>query len=325
MNDLQLIKLAIDSGLLLSLLFFAFRFLRSQAPAVSIQELSSINGALKSAVKEADDATRGLHEQLRQKKDALDKLLFELQGSESRVSRAVSSSEECKHDLETLLKRAQAVSQEIAQARPERSVASREYEPTPSPQPRAPQKRTESRPGRIEYSREIIEEDVETFEPELPSFQDSVQPRKEVRRQLGERPDLERLAEARKPQPRVSTSRPIPRQYSRLKENIEVEVKPEPVATEETLQRDLEGIYSAAEELLKAGKSLEFVASTTRLSVDEVRLLSHMIDQEAAARSGADEEIVSEEESEPTPPSRSATRDSRLGVLGAMKRQTQLV
>lgn len=71
----------------------------------------------------------------------------------------------------------------------------------------------------------------------------------------------------------------------------------------------MQPIYSAAEDLLRAGKDLEFVAHATRMSVDEVRMISRMMMQEEAA-------------SESATPDRHREEDPRLGVLGTAGRRT---
>ena len=79
-------------------------------------------------------------------------------------------------------------------------------------------------------------------------------------------------------------------------------------------------IYRAAEDLLRAGKDLAFVAATTRLPMDEVKVLSRVVSQQIIAKSSAGivpERVIAPE----TPHVKSA--DPRLGVFGAVRRQVQ--
>jgi hypothetical protein len=299
MNSIQVIRLAIDGGLLLSLLVFAYRFLRSQSPAFNKYELQSLNASLKTAVKEADEASRSLNEQLRQRKDGLEKLLFEIQGAESRINKIVSNSEQNKSELEGLIQAAQVTIKRATEV----------------------SKKIESVDKLSNRIRQERYEETEMLEPPAPSFADSfraepIKSKIEVKQSKAtENIYGEKIAQAQSAQ----VSRPIPQTYRKLNQNIEVEVKPnEEIATEE-IKTGLEDIYAAAEELLKAGKSLEFVASTTKLPEDEVRLLARIISQDSPKI--IEEEVVDE----PEIPVRSSRDDTRLGVLGQIRRQTQLV
>ena len=79
---------------------------------------------------------------------------------------------------------------------------------------------------------------------------------------------------------------------------------------------DMQRIYAQAEQLLKQGKELRHVTAETSLPEEEVRLLSQMIEIE---------QDVNEKEYPASTPITPTQRDSRLGVLGAMRRQTQTV
>jgi hypothetical protein len=76
----------------------------------------------------------------------------------------------------------------------------------------------------------------------------------------------------------------------------------------------MQKIYAAAEALLKQGRQLEQVSAQTRLPVEEVRMLSQMIEIERE-----------EEQSKKTKGTSVPVEDSRLGVLGSIRRQTTTI
>lgn len=77
--------------------------------------------------------------------------------------------------------------------------------------------------------------------------------------------------------------------------------------------QELQRIYATAEDMIKQGQELEQVCAQTKLPVEEVRLLSQMVEVER------DEEERQKRNRVP------AGTDPRLGALGAIRRQTTTV
>jgi hypothetical protein len=96
----------------------------------------------------------------------------------------------------------------------------------------------------------------------------------------------------------------------------EREVK-EVVPSQQTMYREkmghqeLQQVYAAAEMMLKQGQELSQVSAKTRLPVEEVQLLSQMIEVER--------EELGRRETKATKPIEQSS-DSRLGALGAIRR-----
>ena len=88
-----------------------------------------------------------------------------------------------------------------------------------------------------------------------------------------------------------------------------------PYATESKSAKDMRAVYASAEEMIKAGEAVDQVSVRTRIPVEELRLLSQMVEIEREEESKTNQSLTAV-----TP---SAPRDSRLGVLGSMKRQVQ--
>lgn len=77
---------------------------------------------------------------------------------------------------------------------------------------------------------------------------------------------------------------------------------------------DLKKVYQAAEAMIKQGQKIEQVAAQTKIPLEGVRLLAEMIEIER-------EEDTRQRESTVKVP----TTDSRLGALGAIRRQTSVL
>jgi hypothetical protein len=112
MTQFEILKLVTDFGLVGSLLYFAYRFLHNQAP-VDTYQLQELQNGLRGAIREADQAGKGLNEQLLQRKQSLEKLLLELESVENRITRVINSAEERKGDLEFEINKAKQLKTEI--------------------------------------------------------------------------------------------------------------------------------------------------------------------------------------------------------------------
>ena len=77
--------------------------------------------------------------------------------------------------------------------------------------------------------------------------------------------------------------------------------------------QELQRIYATAEDMIKQGQEIEQVCAQTKLPVEEVRLLSQMVEVER------DEQARQKKSQVPV------GVDPRLGALGAIRRQTTTV
>lgn len=106
-----------------------------------------------------------------------------------------------------------------------------------------------------------------------------------------------------------SYTAPAP-QHNALRREREVAETPRSNAT----GYDLKKVYQAAEAMIKQGQKIEQVAAQTKIPLEGVRLLAEMIEIER-------EEDTRQRESTVKVP----TSDSRLGALGAIRRQTSVL
>lgn len=239
MTNFEILKLVTDFGLLGSLIYFAFRFIKVQAP-VNTWQLQELHSGLKSAIRDADQAGRGLNEQLFQRKQNLEKLLFDLETVESRINRAINNAEQRKGELELSINKAKR--------------ASEEWVPAASPQPES---------GGI-YAGDTV------------AVQSAPAP-KAVRTNIYGEP-IGAADEALSPSVTIEKAFNTTPLTTRIETDIVWDQPKKVVKSEENLP--VEEVYTQAEELLRAGKAIDEVCKETQLTKDEVRLLSQMVDME---------------------------------------------
>lgn len=184
MAYLDYIRLAVDGGLFAALLVLAVRFLRATGPQINHLKLVELDASLKALVKEADAASRSLNDQLLKRQKGLEQLLFDLQTSEGKLSRLITSCEEQKGILDLRLSRAQNFTRDVPRAEARAAVESLapEYSEAPraaAPRSRAPSpsmRRPSSRNQRIEIRDEELDMSIPAEEPavEPPSFEQIV-------------------------------------------------------------------------------------------------------------------------------------------------------
>lgn len=287
MAHLELWKLGADILLLGALGWLSFYIARMHTGSgAANQHGLELERSLRALLKEADLASSSLHDQLLRRQQSLERLLRDIEGAEQRVARAVAA----------------------ADARPAPSgIATGQRKQTMS------EESSVSPTGGVEI-------------PAAPSFNTVAKPSRSgakgataapVKTNIYGEPIIE-------PPPPAAPPPLMRAERSPLAAEIEREVVPPsappvpPKVARETPAESLGEIRRAAEELLRAGRDLEFVARRTNLSIDEVRLISNAVLRDAANRGGkpsADsvERFVPEE----TP---GATADPRLGVLSPIRR-----
>lgn len=286
MTQIMIWKLATDIGLVLSLMFFAYRFFRSRAPAVNIAELQELNSRLKAAVREADEAGRALSDQLQSRKQSLEKMLFDLETVEHRLNRSVTSAEEQKGSLEIVIKRATSLARE-----------SSSQSTWDTAEKRLPRNELEM----------IVEE------PAAPAFATALNPPVSEQSRINDwsKESAHNRVEVISP-PIQSAPPKRPNPYIALSEVVEKEVDSSTAPA--NVAASMEEIYTIAEKLLQTGRTLDEVAARTRLPIDELRMISQVIEREKLIEDEIEEEVIP-----------ASNKDSRLGVLGGIKRQTQLL
>lgn len=287
MAHLELWKLGADILLLGALGWLGFYIARMQtgAGAASRQGIE-LERTLRALLKEADLASSSLHDQLLRRQQSLERLLRDIEGAEQRVNRAVTSAD---------ARSTQSTTTSTQMSRP----------PTSHPAPGG------SRDSTI---------------PEAPSFNAVAKPARAPTKATASAPVKtniygDPIGEQRpvaKPPPLMQPAQtPLTAAIEREVVPSSVPPLPPKVAREAPVE-SLGEIRRAAEELLRAGRDLEFVARRTNLPIDEVRLISNAVLRDATNR-GVTPVASSAEPFVPEQPPVVA-EDPRLGVLSPIRR-----
>ncbi|NLF24641.1 MAG: hypothetical protein GX589_03170 [Deltaproteobacteria bacterium] len=339
MGDIQVWKVVCDGLLVASLVYLCYRFARSSASSLS-PNAALMEARLRALLKEADQTAYLLNDKLLKRQGKIEELLFELETVENRINRSVGGFDEAKADLDVRIQKAQRTLQGLADG-VTRSLKERPAQPKfvaaesePKPSEAALDSRAEA-PSAEQSFANLMENtpvapkekplplvaqlEVEHIDPifEPPSFDtpktakaasEPSEGRAEARWSnvniYGE-PIVDAAVAAGRARRRSQAETPAPKG---LAAKIEKEGShPYAAAAQREDGDTLQQVYDAAEKLLKSGKDLATVASMTRLPIEEVRMLSQMVAQEA--RIGGEAAVRGV--------------DDRLGVLGTMRREIQ--
>jgi len=309
MNSMEIWKLLIDVGLMASLVFLCYRFARPDA-SPSNNRSEKLESSLSHLIKEAEQASYELDEKLLGRQKKLQRLLLDLEAIEERANRALTKAEK----LET-------GSQISAGRDDERSSSSAVYSTTPQET-----ELYERRKAAEGYSsrQPNIHRPITTMQEE--EHEDEAA--QEYIPQSGKNVNIygEPIAAARSPEPRKTApvkqnirpriTRPNSKNknnyYKPLSASVEKEVSyAENSRDDSDVNASLQEIYSAAEQMLKAGKDVSFICEHTQLPVDEVKMLSQILERENGMQAPENE--------------RARVEDPRLGVLGGIKRDVQVL
>ena len=303
----DIIKLAADGLLVLSVLIMGFRYLRSTTKAHTT-ELMILEASLKGLIKDAESAGRSLNDELGKRQRGLEKLLLDIESSEKRIADTAREAIETAGSVELKIKAARAAMEEVT--------------------------RSAARPARPSAPVTGIPLEEET--PEPPSFETVVQRRASSPRQETsvhrsniygeplEEVSSQRMVPAVSPRAEQPRSIPTPRAEptyarQRLSASIEKETDRSVTVPAEPVATSMRTVFGAAEDMLRAGKEVAVVAAVTQLPIEKVVQMARAIAPHLLEESG---DMFIEEQPQVTT---GKGTDPRLGVLGAMRRQTQVL
>lgn len=270
MADLQNLQLLTDVLLVVALFYLCVRVSKA-SPAIQSTQLE---GNLRRMVQEADLALRTLQEKLVQRQTKLEELLLDIESSENRLNRSKQSVEESKADLETRFIKVQRVLQSLEQ----------KVEPLKLSAETAPKEEAKPAEASIQAPVQAKKEEIELKQPIEAPIQAYGRGGRPIKKSAAaSETAVTSAAVPSKPKTNIYgeiIQDPAPKKAevllkkSSLAASIEKEVyqaKPKETFT-------LDQVYDEAEELLRAGESLQRVAAMTSLSLDEVKMLARMAD-----------------------------------------------
>jgi|GEM_PF-1589041 len=314
-NQILIWRLAVDLSLVTAILVMAFRWMKASRAQAMLPRTLELEASLRSLISDADAAGSHLNEQLLRREQNLQKLLVDVTEAEGRLSRSISSAEDRSKEIQLALDNARELIAELRESFKEEQDALRRHQrerrshhqSAAEQRPVSPQYAPASPPMRAPEARRQQFEDTEYFRaPRAEEIAPSARGEKgsralqyEIERSSTRRDDELQRA----PVPAPTSQAPL-REAPRKGASYE--------ANEPAGKTNMQKIYAAAEVLLKQGRQLEQVSAQTRLPVEEVRMLSQMIEIER------EEQQLKKSRGATTPPA----ADSRLGVLGNIRRQT---
>lgn len=285
MTDLSLWQVAIDGALVISLLYMCYRFQGGSTgvgSGVNLTELRGLESSLKRLLSQGEQASGTLSKELSKRQSDMQDLLFDLQTAESRMNKTMDEASELRKNIRSLAtkieQRRESTEQENLQpkeiAEAERRLKEHPAAAAPVP-PRRPSTPQEPRPSSSLHSEY-------NAIPEPPSFAGLAGSRSIPTTEPRQVPKPTKQAVNIYGEPLDDSERDADDAHSqRLVDSIEKEV----VEQEQyEVKQSLEDIYGAADDMLRAGQSFEAVSSRTNLPLDEVRMLSQIIEREEAVR-----------------------------------------
>ncbi|MCB0331937.1 MAG: hypothetical protein KDD55_00490 [Bdellovibrionales bacterium] len=318
MTDLAFWKLALDGALVLSLIFFCVLYGRRSA--VSPRHLHGLEDSLRRIVKEADNASSGLAQELMKNKRELEQLLYDLETMETRLSKGIDEADETRKALLSTAKRVQSVGgEERKRTIPETSRVSERV---------VDHHQAEERAEQVMYEM-----------PEPPSFESMQNAQRQQIRSASE-PQMNARPESKRPSASSAVERhaaasadhqqpvniygeplgqgPNKTLYRETPEDVLSPQQPLAASVEKIVEERspaidtaaIEEIYEAAEKLLRAGRDVRYVSAQTHLPMEEVQTIARMLRD-------------ARQERQPAP---KRSHDPRLGALShTIKRERHVI
>jgi len=293
MTQVEILKFIVDGTLLAAVGYLAITFGRSQlSGGQAARELRSVEESMRRLIRDADEASRELNDQLLRREQALKRTLTDVDSAEKRAREIVSNIESKDIELRSRIEVARELSRQQAPIR--------EMAPAVS--------RATSVPQQVDNSE--FDDAVEQPSPSRQPISTAAKHWTEI--EDGDDFGLKIDKETRPSRTASNLAAAIERHKVDTKTNVEHEIKVPIGAT-------LQDIIKAAHRMIQDGAELQAVAARTRLPLEQVRLL-------ARAFNSRQSETGRATSSDPMLRSQSKTAaDSRLGVLGSIKREVHQV
>jgi len=309
MNNMEIWQLITDMLLVVALFYLCIKTVKVSP----IMQSSILEGNLRRMVQEADLATKTLQEKLVQRQNRLEELLIDIESAENRLNKSKQSIEEAKSDLEgrfikvqrllqSVQNRCETNNHPIANTQP---VVQKEY--LANTAINAPVK---------EQITPVVEEINTSNELKQNKTYQALESKANIRRnpygKYNKNVGNEQYIPTQHQEDTIKIDEVKPVTTQRLSQQIEKEVYQQTTPTQKpyNIQKSLDNIYDEAEELLKRGKSPEYVSKLLDLQIDEVKMLAQMLTNVLHNEHGGMQASYS---------------DSRLGALDPIKRQIQTI
>jgi hypothetical protein len=288
MNQIQMWQLIVDIGLITSVLTMTMRAFKSSRLPGMLPKTRELEASLRSLIGEAETAGLQLNDQLLRREQNIQRALAEIQQSEARIAKAVADAEALQEKLQTTRTETVRVIQDLKNGfeRGVQTERARFEEQSAAPHQATPH---------------VVQSEPAPTPQQTSTSHVAAQPSAFVEQTYSRTP-LQRNVEV------ITT----PEQGTTTQQGYMPAGKTAGVGGGASMNAtELQRIYKAAEQMLKDGESIDHVSAQMKIPVEGVRLLAEMI------------EIEREEDSRGKQVAEArAASDSRLGALGAIRRQT---
>jgi hypothetical protein len=280
MEGIILWRLVIDGCLVLSVAVLSMRLWSMKGPTINVGLLKELEVTLRGLLREAESASLKLNAELAAKQKSLSQNLADAAEVEQRLDEALATATEIRRDLTQKLKQGGKQARRKSTERP-------------------------MQPEKVRRTRPLPEQPVVRLEQQIERVSVSPSTRQEIpSRSSPAKVALNIYGEPISAQPITETPRPT----SRLRHAIEkiVEKQDAPIIHRNVAsspEASLENIYDKAEQLLREGMELESVAARTALPLEEVAMLSQIVEKDKRESNGFE------------------VRDQRLGALTATQQR----
>lgn len=291
MTQVEIIKLLVDGTLLAAVGYLAIMFGRTQVSGGhAARELRSVEESVRRLIRDADEASRELNDQLLRREQGLKRTLGDIDSAEKRGREVLATIESKDSELRSKIE----VVRELMRAQPATAAASIQAATAPS---------ATIIPNQTQTSKAAPK-----FEP-AEANTSGVQITKHWT-EIDDDDDFGLKVEKDiQPKGRAGLAASIERE--------QVISKPQSDASAAKTGATLQDIIKAAHRMIQDGEELQTVAARTRLPLEQVHLLARALKSHAAAAPKRSQGV--------NPGVGQAAVDTRLGVLGAIKREVHQV
>lgn len=303
MVDIQIWKIISDVLLVGSLIYLSYKIAKGYTAPLE-KRAQGLQTSLKMLLDEAESSSKHLNEKLLRRQTELQKSLSDLKSFEDKIEGSTTKGESIELRLKEQLRKAKSQNEELALKKEELEILIGRIEEVSTSVSR---QNTNSKKTTINENEEpIVEVNFESTESIVSTLNDI---EKEETAKIKKDKVINKPAEDNNLQ-----NSQIEKEKRLDYQGRETKRKPEQGRLDKNSNSEVQGIqeiYDAAENLLKAGKDINYVAKNTTLSLEEVSMLAEMVEREEGIQNFKSDDIETDV----------LKSDPRLGVLGKMSRK----
>lgn len=300
--DIQIWKIVSDVLLVVSLIYLSYKIAKGTTAPLEKRALG-LEANLRMLLDEAEQSSKHLNEKLLKRQSELQKSLFEIKSHEERLETTTTKSESIELRLKEQLRQAEIQKSELESQKNKidfliNKIEEHRYDLRRGE--RYEERYTDKKIKKTDNTNQVLEVNFETAS-EIKSTLDDIE-KENIK--IPNEPIKDNTIEVRNPD--IAEDERLDHAPRVKKQKL--------AKTENQINDGIQEIYDAAENLLRAGKDVNSVATETTLSLEEVSMLSQMVNRESELDEFKSDDLTGV-----------STKDARLGVLGQMSRKEVLL